>query len=113
MINSTLNLRKNTSLTTEFLDCCKFVRLSTVAIYMATDLIPESIYWKTIDFTHCCIFGNNVTYNRWPAIWGASDIFEEKYKVLGKGCGNSNQIQVLPNILKKGIYVLINDIGLI
>ena len=101
-----MNLRLNPTLTEEFLDCCKEVGLSTVAIYTTTPLLKESEYWKKDNWYELCVFGNDVRYNDWPAIWAAVDKFHKTHPEIDKSCGNSNQVQVAPDVLRKGVYQL-------
>jgi len=101
-----MNLRHNPTLTEEFLNCCKEVGLSTVAIYTTTPLLKESEYWKKDNWYRLCVLGNDVRYNHSLAIWTAVNKFQMTHPKIKHSCGNSNQMQVAPNILKKGVYQL-------
>jgi hypothetical protein len=105
-----MNPRKNPTKTEDFLDCCKEVGLSIIAIYTSTPLIKESASWNKDNWIRFCIFGNDVRYDRWPAIWYATKEFQKTHPEIRQSCGNSNQVQVNPGILRKGVYLLKNGI---
>lgn len=92
-------MEQNAIKTVQFLNAMAKAGYTKVCIGTVNRNVPQTLTFPAGWDLHSVFGYPEVTHNDWPAIWHVC-------RELGihQGCANSHQVQVTPNVLRRGYY---------